>query len=77
MVSVEGLPAGTQILAGQVELPTGSTLVTDPEALVVNITAQVSQAALDAELGEVEEGAEPVRVVGSVEAVTEAAAEEA
>ena len=28
-VSVEGLTAGTQILAGQVELPEGSTLVTD------------------------------------------------
>lgn len=54
-VSVEGLPAGTQILAGQLTLPEGSTLVTDPEALVVNVTAQVSEAALDAELAEGEE----------------------
>ena len=38
-VSVEGLEAGTQVLAGQVELPEGATLVTDPEALVVNVTA--------------------------------------
>ena len=53
-VSVEGLEAGTQILAGQVELPEGSTLVTDPEALVVNVTQQVSQEALDAELSEAE-----------------------
>jgi large subunit ribosomal protein L25 len=37
-ISVEGLEAGTQILAGAVELPEGTTLVTDPEALVVNIT---------------------------------------
>ena len=37
-ISVEGLEAGTQILAGAVELPKGTTLVTDPEALVVNIT---------------------------------------
>jgi len=49
-VSVEGLPAGTQILARQVQLPAGATLVTDPEALVVNVSAQVSAAALEAEL---------------------------
>jgi large subunit ribosomal protein L25 len=53
-VSVEGLTAGTQILAGQVELPEGATLVTDPEALVVNVTAQVSAEALEAELSEAE-----------------------
>ena len=53
-VSVEGLKAGTQILAGQVELPEGATLVTDAEALVVNITAQVSEEALEAELSEAE-----------------------
>ncbi len=53
-VSVEGLAAGTQILAGQVELPEGATLVTDPEALVVNVTAQVSAEALEAELSDAE-----------------------
>ena len=53
-VSVEGLTAGTQVLAGQVELPEGATLVTDPEALVVNVTAQVSAEALEAELSEAE-----------------------
>jgi large subunit ribosomal protein L25 len=53
-VSVEGLTAGTQILAGQVELPAGAVLVTDPEALVVNVTAQVSEEALEAELAEAE-----------------------
>jgi len=53
-VSVEGLKAGTQILAGQVELPAGAVLVTDPEALVVNVTAQVSAEALEAELAEAE-----------------------
>ena len=49
-VSVEGLEAGTQILAGQVELPAGVTLVTDPEALVVNVTQAISEEALEAEL---------------------------
>ncbi|MDT0213253.1 50S ribosomal protein L25/general stress protein Ctc [Rothia sp. ARF10] len=53
-VSVEGLEAGTQILAGAVELPSGATLVTDAEALVVNITQQISQEALDAEMAEAE-----------------------
>jgi hypothetical protein len=38
-ISVEGLEAGTQILAGQVELPKGATLITDAETLVVNVTA--------------------------------------
>ena len=42
-VSVDGLEAGTQILAGAVELPEGATLVTDPEALVVNVTQAISQ----------------------------------
>ena len=54
VVSVEGLDAGTQILAGAVELPEGSTLVTDPEALVVNVTQAISAEALEAELAEAE-----------------------
>ncbi|TPW73030.1 50S ribosomal protein L25/general stress protein Ctc [Schumannella sp. 10F1B-5-1] len=37
-VSAEGLEEGTQILAKDVVLPSGATLLTDPEALVVNIT---------------------------------------
>ncbi len=54
VVSVEGVPAGTQVKAGDVTLPQGAELVTDPEVLVVNVTAQVSQEALDAELSELE-----------------------
>jgi large subunit ribosomal protein L25 len=53
-VSVEGLTAGTQILAGQIVLPAGTVLVTDPEALVINVTSQVSAEALDAELAQSE-----------------------
>src|SRR6185369_14798988 len=41
-VSVEGVEAGTQILAGQVELPLGVNLVSDPELLVVNVVAAPS-----------------------------------
>lgn len=54
IVSVEGMEAGTQVLAGAVELPEGVTLVTDPEALVVNVSQQVSEEALEAELAEAE-----------------------
>ncbi|NYI79267.1 50S ribosomal protein L25/general stress protein Ctc [Nocardioides panzhihuensis] len=52
-ISVEGLEAGTQILAGAVELPKGTTLVTDPESLVVNITeAKVNEEPADGEAAE-------------------------
>jgi large subunit ribosomal protein L25 len=37
-VSVDGLEEGTQILAGALQMPAGSTLLTDPDALVVAIT---------------------------------------
>ncbi|QNO36906.1 50S ribosomal protein L25/general stress protein Ctc [Protaetiibacter sp. SSC-01] len=39
VVSVEGLEEGTHITAGELELPKGASLVSDPETLVVAITA--------------------------------------
>ncbi|TWS23523.1 50S ribosomal protein L25/general stress protein Ctc [Tsukamurella sputi] len=36
--NVHNLEAGTQITAGQLEVPAGAALVTDAEALVINIT---------------------------------------
>ena len=54
VVSVEGLEAGTQIKASELELPAGATLVVDADTLVVNITQQISQEALDAEMAEAE-----------------------
>jgi large subunit ribosomal protein L25 len=53
-VSVEGLEAGSQILAKDVELPNGATLVADEELLVVNVTQQDSAEALVAELAAAE-----------------------
>jgi large subunit ribosomal protein L25 len=53
-VDVEGAEAGTQIHASDLTLPSGSTLLLDPETLVVNVTAQVSAEALEAELEEAE-----------------------
>jgi large subunit ribosomal protein L25 len=38
-LSIAGVPAGTQILASQVALPSGSVLVTDADALVVAVNA--------------------------------------
>jgi large subunit ribosomal protein L25 len=53
-VSVEGLEAGTQIHASDLVLPEGAALVSDPEILVVNVTAAVTAEALEAELAEAE-----------------------
>ena len=57
-VSVEGVEAGTQITAGQIELPAGVSLVADPELLVVNIVAAPTAEELDAEGAGESEGAE-------------------
>ena len=51
---VEGLEAGTQILAKDITLPEGVTLDSDEELLVVNITEQISAEALEAELADAE-----------------------
>jgi large subunit ribosomal protein L25 len=54
VVSIEGLPAGTQILAKDLQLPEGASLGIDPETLIVNITAAPSAEAIEAELAEAE-----------------------
>lgn len=53
-VDIEGAEAGTQILASQLVLPKGSTLLTDAETLIVNITQATSAAEVEAELAEAE-----------------------
>jgi large subunit ribosomal protein L25 len=53
-VSVEGAAIGTQIHASDLLLPEGTTLLTDPDSLVVNVTQQQSAEALEAELSEAE-----------------------
>ena len=80
VVSVEGLEAGTQIKASELVLPAGSVLVVDEDTLVVNITQQISQEALDAEMAEAEaEAGIEHEVAGDAEATegddAEAAAE--
>ena len=53
-VSVEGIKVGDQIHARDVTLPSGTTLVTDPENLIVNVVAATTAEELDAELAEAE-----------------------
>ncbi|MFE4502727.1 50S ribosomal protein L25/general stress protein Ctc [Rhodococcus sp. NPDC056743] len=48
-VSVEGLEAGTQILASQLELPKGATLQADADVLIVNVTAAAAEASEEEE----------------------------
>src|SRR6478609_3690910 len=53
-VDIEGAAAGTQIHASDLKLPSGSTLLLDPETLIVNITEMQSQEMIEAELEEAE-----------------------
>lgn len=55
-VSVEDVEAGTQFLAGEIRLPDGVTLVSDPETLVVNVVEAPTAEDLGTE--ETEEAAE-------------------
>lgn len=50
-LSIEGARIGTQFTAGQVELPPGVGLVSDPETLVVNVVATPTAEDLEAEGG--------------------------
>lgn len=58
-VDIEGLEAGTQILAGALTLPKGSTLLTDAETLMVHISeAQAADTGEESEAAEGEGDAE-------------------
>ncbi|WP_029370690.1 50S ribosomal protein L25/general stress protein Ctc [Mycobacterium sp. UM_WWY] len=48
-VSIEGVEAGTQITAGQIALPAGVGLISDPETLVVNVVEAPTAEDLEAE----------------------------
>ena len=68
-VSVEGAEAGTQVTAGQVELPAGVSLIADPESLVVNVVVAPTEEDLEAEgAGETAEGEEPAAEAAEGEA---------
>jgi large subunit ribosomal protein L25 len=73
VISIEGLEEGTHITAADVKLPAGSSLISDPELLVVGIVGSS-----EADLGEGEEAAEEGasdEAAASGDAAAEAAAE--
>ena len=71
-VSVEGAEPGTQILAGQIELPKGVSLVSDPELLVVNVVVAPTAEDLESEgAGEAEGGEAPAAEAAADEAAAE------
>jgi len=49
-VSVEGAEIGTQIVASEVALPSGVTLISEPETLIVNVVQAPSEQAMEAEV---------------------------
>ncbi len=53
-VSIEGAEVGTQVLAKDLVLPTGSTLAVDEDHMIINIVAAPTQAEVEAELAEAE-----------------------
>jgi large subunit ribosomal protein L25 len=73
-ISIQDLQIGQSIHASQVKLPEGSTLQTDPEAVVVHITGAQSAEQFDAELAEAESELAPE--VAAEEPAAEGEAEE-
>jgi large subunit ribosomal protein L25 len=65
-ISIEGAEAGTHILAKDVPLPEGATLISDPEALVVAVSVPQAQ-----DLGEVVETEAPAEGAASDEDAAE------
>jgi large subunit ribosomal protein L25 len=73
-VSVEGADIGTQFTAGSIELPSGVSLISDPEMLVVNVVAAPTEEELEAEgAGEVGEAEGEAPAEGAEGAEGEAA----
>jgi large subunit ribosomal protein L25 len=54
-VSIDGLEIGSHITAGDLKLPSGSTLVTDAETLLVSVSTAPTEADLEAEVAEAAE----------------------
>lgn len=75
-ISIEGKEIGTQITAGDLSLPRGSTLITDAEHVMLIIQEAPSQAAMEAEIaGEALEAA-PAEEVAEAAPAEEAPAAE-
>lgn len=66
-VDIESLEIGGQILAGDLQLPAGATLLTDPEALIVAVTEVVEADVESDAVPEPEEGEEGEDAEGDAE----------
>jgi large subunit ribosomal protein L25 len=77
LVSVEGLEAGTQILASDLTLPAGALLAVEPDTMIVNLTTARTTEDVEAELAEAESqaGIEPTLVEESGDEAAERAPE--
>ena len=77
IVDIEGAEEGTQIFAKDLTLPEGSSLISDPETLVVNVTVPAEVDLGEADAAEADaEGAEGDAAEGdSADAAAEEAAE--
>ena len=53
-IDVEGMEIGRSVRAADVELPEGTTLATDPDALVLHVLAAPTAEQIDAEMAEAE-----------------------
>lgn len=53
-VSIEGLKTGAQIFAKDLQVPSGSTVLLDDDALIINVTHAPTAEEVDAELSEAE-----------------------
>jgi large subunit ribosomal protein L25 len=76
-VNVEGMEIGASVHAGDLDLPSGVTLVAEPELLVLHVLAAPTAEQIEAELGEVPEAEEaPEEVPEAVGEVAPAADEQ-
>jgi large subunit ribosomal protein L25 len=67
ILSVEGAQAGTHVTAGQIPLPKGVSLMSDPEQLVVHVVVSPTTEQLEGEAPEPGSGAEEVATAGASE----------
>jgi large subunit ribosomal protein L25 len=56
-ISVEGLAAGTRLVAGDLRLPEGAQLAADPDTVIAMVAVAPSAEQLEGETAEAEEGA--------------------
>jgi large subunit ribosomal protein L25 len=76
-VSIEGAELGTQFTADAITLPSGVSLISDPDTLVVNVVAAPTAEEMEGEgAGEAAEAEGEAPAEGEGEAVEEAPAEE-